>query len=65
LYTEFSRIPHPAGQKRQHIRLAKAIQVLVRILRGNLLGLLVDFVMERPLREQSRDGRAHFDTHKA
>jgi len=38
---------------------------LVRILRGNLLGLLVVFVMKRPLREQSRDGRTHFDTHKA
>ncbi len=47
------------------IRVSKAIQGLVRTSHGNLLRLLADFATERPLRRQSRDGRAHFDTREA
>ena len=61
--TEISRIAPSTGGKRQHIRLSKAIRFLVRIVHGSLLGLLADFVFERPLCRQSRDGRAHFDTY--
>jgi hypothetical protein len=37
---------------------------LVGTLHGNLLGLLADFAMQRPLRRQSREGTAHLDTHE-
>jgi hypothetical protein len=43
----------------------KAIQVLIRMLHGNLLGLLADFAIERPLRHQSRHERARFNTRQA
>ncbi len=38
---------------------------LVRLLHGNLLGLLAVFVIERPLRCLFRDGKAHLDTREA
>ena len=38
---------------------------MVRIAHGDLLGLLAGSSIERPLRRQSRDGRAHLDTHEA
>ena len=51
--------------KCQQIRLSKAIQILVYLSHGHLLRLLAGFAIEQPLRRQSRDGRAHFDTHEA
>ncbi len=37
---------------------------MVHILHGDLLGLLADFAVERPLRHQSREGAAHLDSHE-
>ena len=37
---------------------------MVRIFHGKLLDLLADFAAERPVGRQSRDGRAHLDSHE-
>ena len=54
-----------AGRKRRHIWLLEKIYFLAHILHGDLLGLLADYALERPLRQQSRDGGAPSDTREA
>jgi hypothetical protein len=51
--------------KTERIQLSRAIQVLARFFHGELLGLLANFATEWPVRRQSRDRRAHLDTHEA
>ncbi len=59
---EISRIAPPIGGKRQHVWLWKVTRVLAGTLHGDLLGLLADFAIERPVRRQSREAAARLDT---